>query len=109
MSDEQEDSFHVDDVTLNAKDGGTEIHSQHTLDDSASAPPDSKQPLAEPLALMLNSLPELQHEAVRLRHLERWPLEAIANRLGKTPVDVAGLLHQAMCALRDQLPNEPKD
>jgi RNA polymerase sigma-70 factor (ECF subfamily) len=58
------------------------------------------------LLQLLDELPEDQREAIRLRHIQRWPLETIANKLVRTPAGVANLLRRGMAALRDRLPNE---
>ena len=55
------------------------------------------------LAKALASLPEDQHQAVVLRHLQGWPLAQISTHLGKSPAAVAGLLHRGLRNLRDQL------
>ncbi|MEQ8788639.1 MAG: sigma factor-like helix-turn-helix DNA-binding protein [Pirellulaceae bacterium] len=44
---------------------------------------------------VLAELPESHREAVRLRHKQGWKLDAIAGELGKSPVEVAGLLLEA--------------
>ena len=51
----------------------------------------------------LGTLPEDQREAVRLRHLEGWPLADIARRLNRTPAATAGLIKRGMQALRRRL------
>jgi RNA polymerase sigma-70 factor (ECF subfamily) len=55
------------------------------------------------LAEAMGELPEDQQEAVRLRHLEGWPLKRIAARLQRTEVAVAGLLKKGLRALRTKL------
>jgi len=55
------------------------------------------------LARALEALPEEQREAVRLRHLEGWPLAQIAEHLGRSPVAAASLIKRGLQALRDQL------
>ncbi len=52
------------------------------------------------LAAALQSLPEDQRSAVRMRHLEGCSLASIAETLGKTPAAVAGLLRRGVQALR---------
>jgi RNA polymerase sigma-70 factor, ECF subfamily len=51
----------------------------------------------------LTSLPEDQREAVRLRHLEGWPVAEIARHLNRTPAATAGLIKRGMHALRLQM------
>jgi RNA polymerase sigma-70 factor (ECF subfamily) len=58
---------------------------------------------AERLAEALAALPDDQREAVRLRHLEGWPLADIARHLGRTPAATAGLIKRGMKALRREL------
>jgi RNA polymerase sigma-70 factor (ECF subfamily) len=58
---------------------------------------------AERLARALTALPDDQREAVRLRHLEGWPLADIARHLGRTPAATAGLIKRGMRALRRRL------
>jgi RNA polymerase sigma-70 factor (ECF subfamily) len=55
------------------------------------------------LAAMLESLPEAQREAVRLRHLEGWPLERIAEALDRSVVATAGLIKRGLKRLRQQM------
>lgn len=58
------------------------------------------------LLRFLEEVPEDQREAIRLRHFQRWPLETIASKLGRTPAGVANLLRRGMAALSDRLPDE---
>ena len=51
----------------------------------------------------LDTLPEDQREAVRLRHLEGRALADIARRLNRTPAATAGLIKRGMQALRRKL------
>jgi RNA polymerase sigma-70 factor (ECF subfamily) len=55
------------------------------------------------LAVALRSLTSDQREAVRLRHLEGWPLARIAERMGRTPAATAGLIKRGVQALRERL------
>jgi RNA polymerase sigma-70 factor (ECF subfamily) len=55
------------------------------------------------LTQALTALPDDQREAVRLRHLEGWPLADIAAHLGRTRAATAGLIKRGMTALRRQL------
>jgi RNA polymerase sigma-70 factor (ECF subfamily) len=55
------------------------------------------------LTRALATLPEDQRNAVRLRHLEGWALDEIAQQLGRTPTATAGLIKRGMRALRQQL------
>lgn len=57
----------------------------------------------ERLVRALAALPDDQREAVRLRHLEGWPLVAIAERLNRPPGAAAGLIKRGMQALRAAL------
>lgn len=65
-----------------------------------------KKENVERLLGFLASLPVEQREAVRLRHLERWPIARIAEQLGKTSAAAAGLLKRGMDALRKHLDAE---
>lgn len=58
------------------------------------------------LALALERLPADQREAVRLRHLEGWPLARIAERMDRSLVATAGLIKRGLQALREYLPPE---
>ena len=51
----------------------------------------------------LNLLPDDQRQAVRLRHIEGWPLDEIAVRMGRSPEAAAGLLKRGLQALRLRL------
>jgi len=55
------------------------------------------------LARALVFLPDDQHEAVRLRHLDGWSLEKIAERMDRSKRAVAGLLYRGLENLRDRL------
>ena len=55
------------------------------------------------LAVALGTLTKDQREAVRLRHLEGWPLARIAERLGRTPAATAGLIKRGVQALRERI------
>ncbi|OYW18104.1 MAG: hypothetical protein B7Z55_11275 [Planctomycetales bacterium 12-60-4] len=55
------------------------------------------------LALAMKTLPEDQHEAVRLRHLEGWSLADIAVRLQRSEHAVASLLTRALQNLKAKL------
>ncbi len=58
------------------------------------------------LASLLQALPELQREAVRLRHLEGWPVEKIAKELDRSVAATAGLLKRGLQALRERMSAE---
>jgi RNA polymerase sigma-70 factor (ECF subfamily) len=51
----------------------------------------------------LELLPPDQREAVRLRHVEGWPLDRIAHHLQRSPEAAAGLLKRGLQALRARL------
>jgi len=51
----------------------------------------------------LELLPPDQREAVRLRHIEGWPLDRIALHLQRSPEAAAGLLKRGLQALRARL------
>ena len=55
------------------------------------------------LAAALQTLPDDQREAVRLRYLEEWSLEQIAERMQRTKFSVAGLVKRGLIALRQVL------
>ena len=55
------------------------------------------------LAAAIEALPEDQREAVRLRHLEGWSLDAIARRMDRTEAAAAGLVKRGLSALRSTL------
>jgi RNA polymerase sigma-70 factor (ECF subfamily) len=58
---------------------------------------------AERLGQALTALPADQREAVRLRHLEGWPLADVAQHLGRSLTATAGLIKRGMHALRQQM------
>jgi RNA polymerase sigma-70 factor (ECF subfamily) len=78
---------------------------KHEIDGGLSTP--SQKAIrgedAERLSRALTTLPEDQREAVRLRHLEGWPVADIAARLGRSPAATAGLIKRGMHALRLRL------
>jgi RNA polymerase sigma-70 factor (ECF subfamily) len=51
----------------------------------------------------LAALPELQRQALVLKHCEGWSLEQIGNHLGRSPAAVASLLRRGLKQLRGQL------
>jgi RNA polymerase sigma-70 factor, ECF subfamily len=55
------------------------------------------------LAGLLQSLPETQREAVRLRHLEGWSVEKIAGQLDRSVAATAGLIKRGLQALREKM------
>jgi RNA polymerase sigma-70 factor (ECF subfamily) len=55
------------------------------------------------LASALTQLPEAQREALVLQHWQGMTLAQIGERLGKTPVAVAGLLKRGLARLRELL------
>jgi len=55
------------------------------------------------IAEMLETLPEGQREAVRLRHLEGLSLTEIAKHLDRTEAAVAGLLKRGLAKLRETM------
>ncbi|MCC6507626.1 MAG: sigma-70 family RNA polymerase sigma factor [Pirellulaceae bacterium] len=55
------------------------------------------------LANCLQSLPETQREALRLRYVEGQSLKEISATMDKTEMAVAGLLKRGLQALRDQM------
>lgn len=61
------------------------------------------------LARELSSLPEDQAEAVRLRHLDGWSLDQIAEKMGRTKRSVANLLHRGLANLRERLKRADED
>ena len=94
------------------------VSREQQLDDSqergqalASLPGDGSSPsrramrgeLAIRLAQEVESLPEDQCEAIRLRHLEGWSLAQLADHFGRSESAVAGLLKRGLRALRLQL------
>jgi RNA polymerase sigma-70 factor (ECF subfamily) len=76
----------------------------------AGTPPDdqaARNELLLRLSRALLTLPDPQREAVELRHLHGWTLSDIAERMGRTPAAVAGLLHRGLSGLRALL-KEPE-
>jgi RNA polymerase sigma-70 factor (ECF subfamily) len=58
------------------------------------------------IAEALETLPESQREAVRLRHLEGCSLAEIARRLDRSEAATAGLLKRGLAKLREKLKDE---
>lgn len=58
------------------------------------------------LAALLQTLPEAQRDAVRLRHLEGWPLEKIAAELGRSVTASAKLIRRGLQSLRAAMREE---
>jgi RNA polymerase sigma-70 factor (ECF subfamily) len=59
--------------------------------------------LAVRVASEIESLPEDQREAVRLRHIEGWPLALLARHFQRSECAVAGLVKRGLRKLRAQL------
>jgi RNA polymerase sigma-70 factor (ECF subfamily) len=55
------------------------------------------------MAVALEALPEPQRVAVEMHYLRGLSLEAIAQAIGRSKPAVAGLLHRALDALREEL------
>jgi RNA polymerase sigma-70 factor, ECF subfamily len=55
------------------------------------------------LATALELLPEAQREALVLQHWHGWPLQRIAEHLGRTRAAVAGLIKRGLQQLRETL------
>ena len=58
---------------------------------------------AHKLEELVQSLPEMQREAVRLRHLEGWSVEKIAGHLNRSVTATAGLLKRGLQGLREKM------
>jgi RNA polymerase sigma-70 factor (ECF subfamily) len=58
------------------------------------------------LAQAIDTLPDDQREAIRLRYLEGWSLAEIARRFDRSDVAVAGLLKRGLRGLRKCFENE---
>ena len=58
------------------------------------------------LAAVLESLPEMQREAVRLRHLEGCSLEETAKQLDRSLLATAGLIKRGLQKLRQRMSEE---
>jgi len=70
-----------------------------------SSPSEAAQRGEQELRLVeaVQRLPEAQREALVLQRWHNWSLAQIAERLGRTPEAVAGLLHRALKQLRQEL------
>ena len=55
------------------------------------------------LAAALGRLPDDQAQAVQLRHLDGFPIAAIADKMDKSERGVAGLLFRGLRKLREML------
>jgi RNA polymerase sigma-70 factor (ECF subfamily) len=75
------------------------------LADSSLSPPEKadRNERVMHLSAALARLPEDRRTAIELRHLQGWPLDAIAEHLGRSPSAVAALLHRGLLHLRDLL------
>jgi RNA polymerase sigma-70 factor (ECF subfamily) len=76
---------------------------------AAHSSPSQHAVRAEDFARLAGALGDLtndQREAVRLRHLEGWPLVQIAERLGRTQAATAGLIKRGVKALRERIDGE---
>jgi len=58
------------------------------------------------LARAISQLPEDQAEAVRLRHLDAWSIDQIAERMDRSRRAVISLLHRGITNLRSKLSDE---
>jgi RNA polymerase sigma-70 factor (ECF subfamily) len=58
------------------------------------------------LAVAIELLPEDQREAIRLRHLEGWTLDQLADHFGRSESAVAGLLKRGLRGLRNHFRGE---
>lgn len=58
------------------------------------------------LARVLQSLPLAQRDAIRLRYLEAWPVERIAEELERSLAATAGLIKRGLKALREHMSAE---
>jgi RNA polymerase sigma-70 factor (ECF subfamily) len=66
----------------------------------------ARREVTSEMAVALDSLPDDQRQAVRLKHLDGWSVAEIAKTLGKTETAVAGLLRRGLVALRQRLHDE---
>jgi RNA polymerase sigma-70 factor (ECF subfamily) len=75
------------------------------LSDGGIAPPEQAERGEKLLRLAsaMARLPEDRRTVIELRHLQGWPLDAIAEYLGRSPSAVASLLHRGLLQLRDLL------
>lgn len=55
------------------------------------------------LASLFQTLPDMQREAVRLRYLEGWPVEEIAQELDRSVAATAGLIKRGLQGLRGRM------
>lgn len=86
---------------------GTPKRNQLAADQSTPSGRVQRSELAEQLLAAMESLPEDQQTAVRLRFLQGMSLEQIAESMGKTKTAVAGLLKRGMQVLRRKFPEDP--
>jgi len=66
----------------------------------------ARREVTSELLVALESLPDDQRQAVRLKHLDGWSVAEISAALGKTETAVAGLLRRGVVALRQKLHDE---
>ncbi|MCH8243724.1 MAG: sigma-70 family RNA polymerase sigma factor [Planctomycetes bacterium] len=79
---------------------------QREISDARTSSPSQRAMRGEDavqLAQALETLPDDQREAVRLRHLEGWPLADIVHQMGRSKDAVASLLKRGLQNLRKRL------
>ncbi len=86
--------------------GGRALGNLLPSDQSTPSQRAMRDEAAVQLALAMDTLPEDQKEAIRLRHLEGWSLAQIAEHFKRSDVAVAGLVKRGLRGLRKQLANE---
>jgi len=75
---------------------------------ASSLSPSQKAVRNEHLLHMVNALaqlPEAQREAIMLHYLQGLPLSEVAERIGRSPAAVAGLLQRGLKAMRKLMPD----
>lgn len=72
-------------------------------DQSSPSMQAQRHELAVELANGLAKLPQAQREVLVLHYLEGVPISKVAERLGKTPAAIGGLLHRGLMQLRGKI------
>jgi RNA polymerase sigma-70 factor (ECF subfamily) len=89
-------------------DAGAEVSSARVAawlaaDQSSPSEQAQRNEQAVRVAEALAQLPPEMHEAIVLQHWHGWTLAQIAEKLGRTPGSVAGLLHRGLQQLKQYL------
>ncbi len=90
-------------ISYTSDSGGSSLGMEEVIPSETSTPSQRmmKDEAAAVLAGYLETIPETQRQAIRLRYLEGCSLREISEQMGKSEMAVAGLLKRGLQALRD--------